>query len=233
MNLRLLKTIVSILTLLSFGISAKAQLSFPNGNVMNLNTTNDFLYIETRIVFNTGIYKSDDYKWEKISDSLDMRWLVTACFNGDCKNDLVQSGNFVSDFGLNDTTGFIAFHVETYGFIGTSVIKYKVYNKKDSLDKADLVFNISYTKPAGINEHLEKVFSAYPNPAANELNVKLKNENQPAEIKLINTLGAIVLSKNLDNKAVETFNISELTSGIYFIKVKSGTRSFTQKFIKH
>ena len=226
------KTIAGFAAIMIFYNTAKAQLSFPDGSVLNLNTSNDFLYIETRILFNTGIYRSDDYQWEKISDSLDNRWLIGACFNGDCRNDLVQSGNFRKVFGLNDSTGFIAFHVETYEYNGTSIIKYKVYNNKDSLDKADLIFNISYTKPTGINEHFENFFSTYPNPAINELNVKLKSGNQSAEIQLVNTLGVIVLSKNMDNKATETLNVSELPKGIYFIKIKSDTRSFTQKFIK-
>ncbi len=210
-----------------------AQISFPNGNVLNLNTTNGFLYLETRVFFHTGNFKSDDYAWNKISDSLDSNWLVTACFNGDCKDDLVQSGNFIKDYGLNDTTCFIAFHVETHGYNGTSVIKYKVFNKNNIADSAHLIFNITYMNATGINELIQNDFDFYPSPAINNLTIQTKTDLQNTDVKVLNVLGGIQFEKTISFFGNKTqLDISNLIQGVYFIVIKANDKLVIRKFIK-
>lgn len=159
----LLIGLISLFTRIS---ESNAQMHFPNGSTLNLNTNNSVLYLETRILFNTGIYKSSDYRWEKISDSIDSRWFVTSCFNGDCKNELLQSGQFIRDFGVNDTTCFLAFHVDCNEHNGKSVIKYNVFNSKNMNDYATLTFNINYTNMSSVEStDSYQNFKIFPNPA--------------------------------------------------------------------
>lgn len=223
------KAIIIIVFIVAINKVLLAQLSFPKGTELNLNTTNNFLYEETRIFFNTGKYSPNDYRWEKISDSLDKRWFVTACFNGDCKNDLLQSGSFMKDFGINDTTCFIAFHVETFDSTGVSVIKYNVYNKYDSSDKANLIFNISYSNFVGIDELKNNSISIFPNPASSTLTIQSGIDLGDSDINLFNQLGEKVFVEIIDNL---TINISDLSKGIYFLQVKHENKYNTQKFIK-
>ena len=63
----------------------------------------------------------------------------------------------------------------------------------------------------------------YPNPAVNQLNVRLENN---AEISVYNIMGQNVLNMQ-GVKGVNTINVNDLTSGVYFIS--AGT--VTQKFI--
>ena len=84
-NIKMRFLLIGLISLFTGISKSNAQMHFPNGSNLNLNTNNSVLYLETRILFNTGIYKSSDYRWEKISDSIDSRWFVTSCFNGDCK----------------------------------------------------------------------------------------------------------------------------------------------------
>ena len=63
----------------------------------------------------------------------------------------------------------------------------------------------------------------YPNPVVNQLNVKLENN---AEISIFNIMGQNVLNMQ-GVKGVNTINVNDLTSGVYFIS--AGT--VTQKFI--
>lgn len=223
------KAIIIIVFIVAINKVLLAQLSFPKGTELNLNTTNNFLYEETRIFFNTGKYSPNDYRWEKISDSLDKRWFVTACFNGDCKNDLLQSGSFMKDFGINDTTCFIAFHVETFDSTGVSVIKYNVYNKYDSSDKANLIFNISYSNFVGIDELKNNSISIFPNPASSTLTIQSGIDLGDSDINLFNQFGEKVFVEIIDNL---TINISDLSKGIYFLQVKHENKYNTQKFIK-
>ncbi len=63
----------------------------------------------------------------------------------------------------------------------------------------------------------------YPNPAVNQLNVRLENN---AEISVYNIMGQNVLNMQ-GVKGVNTINVNDLNSGVYFIS--AGT--VTQKFI--
>ena len=82
---------------------------------------------------------------------------------------------------------------------------------------------------AGIDDVEENVTATntqmelYPNPAVNQLNVRLEND---AEITVYNIMGQNVLNMQ-GLKGVNTINVNELNSGVYFIS--AGT--VTQKFI--
>lgn len=229
-NTKMKNLVFLIFLYLSMG-SSKAQISFPDSNVLNLHTTNDVLYYETRILFNTGKYKSDDYKWEKISDSLDSRWFFTSCFNGDCRLELLQSGSFIKDFGINDTTCFIAFHVLTNGYDGRSVIKYRVYNKTDTSDKADLIYNINY-----------KYVAAVETKANDELKVS-NTENSQLVIFNSSKLIDKVFLYDMDGKNVHTWirpiaqnftthlDLPVLCTGIYYLGILQGNTTVNRKIL--
>ncbi len=212
-------TSVTFIVLMSL-VTAQAQIALPQGNVLNLNTSSDVLYLETRILFNTGIYKSEDYCWNKISDSLDSRWLVSSCFNGDCKNDLLASGCFIKDFGLNDSTCFLAFHVQTNSFNGTSVIKYNIYNKKNSADKTVLTFNIHYRNTTGVLvKNLPNQAIIAPNPSAESIVLRTIESVKDVEIQIRDVMGEIVIQQLYNDFSSETINISNLTEGVYFVNI--------------
>jgi hypothetical protein len=82
---------------------------------------------------------------------------------------------------------------------------------------------------AGIENNILLGFSMYPNPAANSLNISAKEAIQNATI--YNVLGKKVMSLNI-NKSSESIDISNLTSGIYFLKYNVNDKVGTAKFIK-
>ena len=233
MRVKIYTYLIGLLLGISLYNTASAQLSFPDGDTLNLNTTSNYLYYETRILFHTGSFKSTDYAWDKISESLDTNWFITACFNGDCKNDLLQSGTFIKDFGLNDTTCFMAFHIQTYDINGSSTIKYRVYNTHNMFDAANLVFNITYHNTTGINEIVKNTFSIYSNTDNNTITLLSNSDIQKSDIRIINSLGVSQFEKTIDfntNKSV--IDISFLAQGIYFIELQNGNTRSVQKFIK-
>jgi hypothetical protein len=87
--------------------------------------------------------------------------------------------------------------------------------------------------PVGINEiDNNNTISFYPNPANDFMTISLAAEpTESTTIYIINALGEIVLTENAMSSNT-TINTSNLTNGIYFIKVETKNDSAIKKFIK-
>ncbi|MGZ5244262.1 MAG: T9SS type A sorting domain-containing protein [Bacteroidia bacterium] len=227
-----MKKLLIIFTLL-FGFSeARAQISFPKSNVIDTVIHVDLAYYETQVIFHTGKYKSSDYLYKKISDSLDPNWFVTACFNGDCRNELEQGGKFLSEFGLNDTTCFIAFHVESHDINGKSRIRYKVINSKDSTDQAILDVTVTYISTTGFEQTAAEGLQVkcYPNPASQFVNI-YTGIISDFEVSIYNLQGKILLNQQFSSTNQASINTAQLPKGMYFIQVANGRNSSTRKIL--
>jgi hypothetical protein len=77
-------------------------------------------------------------------------------------------------------------------------------------------------------------FELFPNPAKNIVNVMTESDFNVKRVEVINVCGVTVLSNNFENysnaKTVE-MNVSDLTEGIYFIRISDNTRSATKRLI--
>lgn len=67
--------------------------------------------------------------------------------------------------------------------------------------------------------------TVYPNPAVSRLNVTL---NKNAEVKICNTMGQTMM-KMKGHAGVNTFDVSNLSSGIYFVSAGNDTQKFIVK----
>jgi len=85
------------------------------------------------------------------------------------------------------------------------------------LKQTDFDGGISYSKiiPITSNSKNGNDFLIYPNPATNILHIELYN-SPLAEIKIINVLGAEILSKQIHDD-LNTIDVSEFSNGIYFV----------------
>ena len=72
-----------------------------------------------------------------------------------------------------------------------------------------------------------KAISIFPNPANTEINIVLPS-NDNAQIEISNAMGQVIIKDQNKNR----IDISNLTNGLYFISVKQGQQSYTQKLIK-
>jgi hypothetical protein len=79
-----------------------------------------------------------------------------------------------------------------------------------------------------LNENASSVFSVYPNPANDMLNVELNVEN--AVITLVSTEGKVIETRNASN-AVETLNVKGLNAGVYFLNINANNNTYNQKVI--
>jgi hypothetical protein len=82
----------------------------------------------------------------------------------------------------------------------------------------------------GINKTNVNSFSLFPNPVSSTIILQSNVDLQNAEIKIYTLLGENVYSQNKLGNA--TIDVAQLNNGIYFLKVKTNNKLFTQKFIK-
>jgi len=82
----------------------------------------------------------------------------------------------------------------------------------------------------GINENLKTLFAILPNPAQNEITVT--SENNFHTVELISFLGQTILSLTSIGNSV-TIDVSNFTSGVYFIRIITADGIAVQKFVKN
>lgn len=85
------------------------------------------------------------------------------------------------------------------------------------------------------SEEINNIITIYPNPANNELNVKLNfaEMQNSTELTIYDMFGKKLASKSLQNiqNSTEKFNIRYLQSGLYFMKINTGNLQETRKFL--
>ncbi|MBN1184726.1 MAG: RICIN domain-containing protein [Bacteroidales bacterium] len=92
----------------------------------------------------------------------------------------------------------------------------------------------SATNVTGILENEADALRMYPNPAVDNLYIRLPaNYNKNVSITVFNSAGSRLIMK--DNISADEYqlDLSSINSGIYILVVSNGKESITQKFSKH
>ncbi|WP_340155080.1 T9SS type A sorting domain-containing protein [uncultured Winogradskyella sp.] len=85
----------------------------------------------------------------------------------------------------------------------------------------------------GINDFdLYNAIKVYPNPINDIINIEFTNINTKVDYSIFNTLGQEIVKGNLDSNIVNQINVSPFQSGVYFVKLSTGTHTITKKLIK-
>ena len=106
------------------------------------------------------------------------------------------------------------------------------------IQNLDSVVHALRTMNSGVVTAIKKqtinnVFTISPNPTNALLNInssKLINSN--VKIEVIDALGKVLVSEDYKEFNQTSINVSDLSSGIYFVKLSSGENITTKKFIK-
>lgn len=91
------------------------------------------------------------------------------------------------------------------------------------------LFAFKVSEVQGISNNNALQVNAYPNPAQNILNVDLTSTTT-ATISIVNLVGQTVKEMNV-NQLKNTINISDLSAGMYMLKVTQNGKVFTNKFV--
>lgn len=118
---------------------------------------------------------------------------------------------FFDTFPLNDNVGFNGLW-NVYPFFESGNIVLSDIDSGFLLIKNSTLSNEEFTDRNEIK--------VYPNPAENVVNIHMKNQ-RIKNIKVFDQLGRIVCNHNKINALDFSFNISELSSGIYFLNINN------------
>lgn len=130
------------------------------------------------------------------------------------------------DFGDGTTGGDLNSISHDYDSINTFDVWLHVYN---DCTEDSIMYQVT-TDDVGIEE-VEQLISIYPNPS--NANVTVNNIPTNAIIDVYNIVGEKVISTQSTSNTT-TINVAELSSGTYFIKINSDSKSVTKKLIvKH
>jgi serine protease AprX len=92
-------------------------------------------------------------------------------------------------------------------------------------------YNTALSTTLGISEAEKGIVLLYPNPVKDVLNINTNSFSATTTIAIYSALGQKVLGTKIAS-ANGSISVSQLSSGIYFCRITSGTSSTTTKFIK-
>jgi hypothetical protein len=83
----------------------------------------------------------------------------------------------------------------------------------------------------GINESQESRLLVYPNPATDKITIKIAEGQAPSQLSMMNLNGEEVLTCSLIKPKTQ-IDISNLPSGVYFVRLTSDRTAEVGKFVK-
>ncbi|MEJ6735695.1 MAG: T9SS type A sorting domain-containing protein [Flavobacteriales bacterium] len=91
---------------------------------------------------------------------------------------------------------------------------------------------IDFRIPVGVEEDIKisNEFSIYPNPAKENISVRLKNKVN--NLQVIDIAGRVLISRSNLLSGIHNMKLSNLNSGIYLVKISSETETKVERFIK-
>lgn len=121
---------------------------------------------------------------------------------------------------------------------GYSLVKYTIVNSVLASDS--MQFSLRYNDPNApvlIKETFKNstVFDVYPNPAVDNVVLKINSQKTVfSKLSIFNALGALVLEKEIfvsEGKNNFELDLTNLSSGIYVVSIKTGAITSTKKLI--
>ena len=112
---------------------------------------------------------------------------------------------------------------------GYAQVMYTLFTPTNTSDSASIIITYKIINTAGIKQNVNNynVSNISPNPASNNVSLSydLKNNNQPATVKIYNMLGTLVKTTPLETYSNNTkIDITSLEEGMYFYSVTVGNK---------
>lgn len=168
-------------------------------------------------------------KWEKVSENIPSAWEASVCDNKICYTSLIDSGT-MNPVNPADS-GLLLLHITPHVNYGTAIVRYAVWDIANPDFRDTLTYILSVNNFTAVNEiNILSDLSIYPNPAFDNINIE--TNLQTAFIFSIIDFTGNEIRKGFSEENSISLSTEELSSGVYFIQIKSKDNVFTKKFIK-
>lgn len=139
----------------------------------------------------------------------------------------INPGYYIWDFG-DGTTDTLANPSHTYAADGAYPVILKVGNScsQNSFFHTVYVGNVTGIDYIDGNNAVQ----VYPNPATDNVTINLQGDN--GRLEVMNTMGKLVYTGNMENGLPQTIDLSQFASGLYVIKVTGKGHTYYGKVIK-
>jgi hypothetical protein len=87
------------------------------------------------------------------------------------------------------------------------------------------------TYPVSVNENAAESFAVYPNPANDNITILWNTQNANASVQIIDITGRIVHTQPLA-KAATVISMTDLSPGVYLVRIVDGPQTSTSKLLK-
>lgn len=117
--------------------------------------------------------------------------------------------------------------------LSISTIKLKFYYSKPTLGLNVAFDDLTVFGPVGIDENKrDEMVSIYPTPSPGMLHLKFDNDVSSIRYSINNVIGKTVAEGNAETTNRKfTLNLTELTDGIFFIRIKTKEHEISRRFI--
>ena len=162
--------------------------------------------------------------WQKVSAVVPDQWVVLICDNNLCYSGLMQGGSM--DTMWQGMDGLLSVHITPHANAGTAIVRYAVWDINNPALRDTLTWMITAWQ-TGINS-----LGQYPTTiftSGSQL-VVLKNDPVLTHIRVYNLQGRIVLESPLTSNEV-LFDVSNFSTGIYFVRALGANTIFTRKIL--
>ena len=117
------------------------------------------------------------------------------------------------------------------GYAGTSI---RIAFRNDGNDQYVMFLdNIKVDGTLSNDEFFSSKFATYPNPANNNVTISSSENILLSEVVITDINGRTVSTNKINNLTEAQINVSELTSGIYFMNLTTDSGKAVKKFIKN
>ncbi|MFV8332111.1 T9SS type A sorting domain-containing protein [Flavobacterium sp. GSP14] len=177
-------------------------------NAIVVNTPSPLINGQTKLTIE---FKAGQTLADLVIEGQNIKWYLN-------QNPLAGKTNKTSEAPLPLTTVIVD---------GTTYYASQTINGIESIERLAVTVK---SGTLGIDELAFKNFSYYPNPVKN--GITISNDSVIDEVTFISVKGETLLTKKLNSLSTE-IDTSNLSTGVYFLKVKSGEVKKTVKIIKN
>ena len=183
---------------------------------------------------NANLHVSTDVDYYKITLPAGYKYTVSALMYDRYNNSSSYSAYGALAFSLNgtNTTGTYDNEMPATTLNGGGPIYFRIkgFNGNDNdLGTYQFIINISRSSNTGIEEFEAEELTLYPNPAIDKLYLTIAKDVAIKEIEFVNAQGQLLRTYPGSQRE---FQVGDLPSGLYFMRVATSEGVITKKWVK-